>query len=127
MLDGNPVHLALVEACAMVEPLFILNTVLAPDKRLLAAFAGDWQQAHAAGCEYYAKEFSFAIGAKSDLVVVSCGGFPKDINLIQAHKSMEYGCQALKDGGVMILLAQCRDGYGNATFFNWFRFQNPAL
>jgi len=121
VLEGNPVHQAMVDACAMVEPLFILNTVLAPDKRLLAAFAGDWQQAHAAGCEYYGKEFSFAIGAKSDLVVVSCGGFPKDINLIQAHKSMEYGSRALRDGGVMVLLAECRDGYGNATFFNWFR------
>jgi nickel-dependent lactate racemase len=122
VLNNNPVNQAMDEACAMLEPLFILNTVLAPDKSLLAAFAGDWREAHAAGCSYYAKEFSFAIGAKSDLVVVSCGGFPKDINLIQAHKSMEYAAQALKDGGVMILLAECRDGYGNATFFDWFRF-----
>lgn len=122
VLDNNPVHQAMMDACAMLQPLFILNTVLSPDKRLLAAFAGDWREAHAAGCSYYAKEFSFAIGEKSDLVVVSCGGFPKDINLIQAHKSMEYAAQALKDGGVMILLAECRDGYGNATFFNWFRF-----
>ena len=122
VLDGNPVHQAMVDACAMLEPLFILNTVLSPDKRILAAFAGDWQDAHAAGCGYYAKEFSFAIGARSDLVVVSCGGFPKDINLIQAHKSMEYASHALRDGGVMILLAECRDGYGNGTFFNWFRF-----
>ena len=56
--------------------------------------------------------------------MVSCGGFPKDINLIQAHKSMEYGSRAVRDGGVMILLAECRDGYGNATFFNWFRFRD---
>jgi nickel-dependent lactate racemase len=58
---------------------------------------------------------------KADLVVVSCGGFPKDINLIQAHKSMEYAAQALKNSGVMIMLAECRDGFGNSTFFNWFR------
>jgi len=122
ILDANPVHQAMVDACAMLNPLFILNTVLSPDKRILAAFAGDWREAHAEGCSYYAKEFSFAISAKSDLVVVSCGGFPKDINLIQAHKSMEYAAQALRDGGVMILLAECRDGYGNGTFFNWFRF-----
>ncbi len=122
VLDSNPVHQAMVDACAMLEPLFILNTVLAPDKRLLAAFAGDWRQAHEEGCRYYAREFSFAIGEKSDLVVVSCGGFPKDINLIQVHKSMEYAVRALRDGGVMILLAECRDGYGNGTFFNWFRF-----
>ncbi len=122
-LDGNPVHGAMVEACAMVAPAFILNTVLSPDKRIVAAFAGDWQEAHIAGCRFYAERFAAPIRERADLVVVSCGGFPKDINFIQAHKSMEYGSQALKEGGVMILLAQCRDGYGHATFFNWFRFR----
>jgi nickel-dependent lactate racemase len=121
VLEGNPVHQAMDEACAMLQPLFILNTILSPDKRILSAVAGDWRRAHAEGCSAYAREFSFAIGARSDLVVVSCGGFPKDINLIQAHKSMEYASHALRDGGVMILLAECRDGYGNGTFFNWFR------
>jgi nickel-dependent lactate racemase len=120
-LDGNPVHRAMTEACAMVGPDLILNTVLSPDKRIVAVFAGPWQGAHTLGCARYAELFSYPIPAKADLVVVSCGGYPKDINFIQAHKSMEYGSQALRDGGVMILLAQCRDGYGNATFFNWFR------
>lgn len=126
ILQGNPVNQAMMEACAMLKPLLIFNTVLSPEKRLLAAFAGDWQEAHAAACSFYAKEFSFAIREKGDLVIVSCGGFPKDINLIQAHKSMEYASKALNDNGVMILLAECRDGYGNATFFNWFRFAGLA-
>ena len=69
----------------------------------------------------YHERFACPVTEKSDLVVASCGGFPKDINLIQAHKSMEYAVQAIKDGGVMILLAECRDGFGNGTFFNWFR------
>jgi nickel-dependent lactate racemase len=120
-LDNNPVHQAMNEACALAAPDFILNTVLAPDKRIMAAFAGHWHNAHEEGCRYYREHFSYPLRAKADLVVVSCGGFPKDINLIQAHKSMEYAAQALKDGGVMILLAECRDGFGNATFFSWFR------
>ena len=124
VLEGNPVHEAMIEACAMVKPDLLFNTVLSPDKRLIAAFAGDWQEAHAAGCRYYAEHFSWPLDKKADLVVVSCGGYPKDINLIQAHKSMEYGSQALREGGVMVLLAECRDGYGNATFFDWFRFSD---
>ncbi|MDA8428050.1 MAG: nickel-dependent lactate racemase [Geobacteraceae bacterium] len=120
-LDNNPVHQAMNEACALADPDFILNTVLAPDKRIIAAFAGHWQKAHEAGCRYYREHFSYPVQHKADVVFVSCGGFPKDINLIQAHKSMEYAAQALKDGGVMVLLAECRDGFGNATFFNWFR------
>jgi len=121
-LEGNPVHEAMLEACAMRPPDFILNTVLTPDKKILAVFAGNWREAHLAACRFYAKAFSYPIREKADLVVVSCGGYPKDINLIQAHKSMEYASRALKPGGVMILLAECRDGYGNATFFNWFGF-----
>jgi lactate racemase len=121
-LEGNPVHEAMLEACAMRPPDFILNTVLTPDKKILAVFAGDWREAHLEGCRFYARAFSHPIAEKADLVVVSCGGFPKDINLIQAHKSMEYASRALKPGGVMLLLAECRDGYGNATFFDWFRY-----
>jgi len=120
-LDNNPVHQSMTEACAMAAPDFILNTVLAPDKRIIAVFAGHWRDAHETGCRYYREHFTFPVPEKTDLVIVSCGGFPKDINLIQAHKSMEYAAQALKDGGVMILLAECRDGFGNVTFFNWFR------
>jgi nickel-dependent lactate racemase len=122
-LDSNPVHQAMSEACALADPDLILNTVLAPDKHIIAAFAGHWREAHEAGCRFYREHFTYPLREKTDLVVVSCGGFPKDINLIQAHKSMEYAAQALKDGGVMILLAECRDGFGNSTFFNWFRFK----
>jgi lactate racemase len=127
VLEGNPVHRAMDEACAMTPPDFILNTVLSPEKRIIAAFAGDWRSAHEEGCRYYAERFAYPVDRLADLVLVSCGGFPKDINLIQAHKAMEYGSRALREGGVMILLAECRDGYGNATFFNWFRFRDPAV
>ncbi|WP_243370395.1 nickel-dependent lactate racemase [Geotalea sp. SG265] len=126
ILDGNPVHQAMTEACALVEPDFIFNTVLTPDKRIIAAFAGDWREMHREGCRFYADHFSCTIKEQADLVVVSCGGFPKDINFIQAHKSMEYGSRALKDGGVMILLARCSDGYGHDTFHRWFRFKDLA-
>ena len=125
-LEGNPVHYAMVEGCSLANPAFIFNTVLAADKRVIAAFAGDWREAHEAGCRFYHDNFAYPLAEKCDLVVASCGGFPKDINLIQAHKSMEYAAQALKDGGVMILLAECRDGFGNGTFFNWFRHKGLA-
>jgi lactate racemase len=120
-LEGNPVHQAMLEACALARPDFIFNTVLAPDKRIMAAFAGDWRTAHETGCRFYSEHFSYPLKEKADLVIASCGGYPKDINLIQAHKSMEYASHAIHDGGVMILLAECRDGFGNSTFFSWFR------
>ncbi|HIJ94190.1 MAG TPA: nickel-dependent lactate racemase [Desulfuromonadales bacterium] len=123
-LEGNPVHQAMLEACALAKPAFILNTVLSADKRIMAAFAGPWRGAHEAGCDYYREQFAWPLVEKADLVIASCGGYPKDINLIQAHKSMEYASQAIKDGGVMILLAECRDGFGNGSFFSWFRYRS---
>ena len=120
-LENNPVHQAMLEACSMADPDFIINTVLSPDKRIITAFGGHWKDAHEKGCNFYRQHFAYPLKEKADLVVVSCGGFPKDINLIQTHKSMEYASQALKDHGVMILLAECRDGFGNSTFFSWFR------
>ena len=111
----------------MVNPDFILNTILSPDKRIIDVFAGDWRTAHRDGSAKYGGLFSYPLREQADLVVVSCGGEPKDINFIQSHKSMEYGSRALKPGGIMILLAQCRDGYGNSTFFSWFRFKDLGL
>ncbi len=126
-LEGNPVHQAMAEACAMVVPDLILNTILSLEKRVIATYAGPWREAHERGCRYYRELFSYPITQKAELVVVSCGGFPKDINLIQAHKSMEYASRALREGCVMILLAECRDGFGHTTFFNWFRYRSLDL
>lgn len=125
-LEANPVHQALVEACALAAPDLILNTVLSLDKRIIAAFSGHWQEAHERGCRFYRQRFSFPLRQKAELVVVSCGGFPKDINMIQAHKAMEYASFALQEGGVMVLLAECRDGLGNPDFFKWFRHRRLA-
>ncbi len=119
-LDNNPVHQAMDEACSLVKPDMILNTILTPDKQIVDVAAGHWREAHLEGCQRYRQHFSIPLQKRADLVIASSGGFPKDINVIQSHKAMEYASQALKDNGVLILLAECRDGMGNATFFSWF-------
>lgn len=122
-LDGNPVHEAILAAARMVEPDFLLNTVLAPDKRIVKVFCGDLEQAHLAGCALARELYTVPLERPADLAVVACGGYPKDINFVQAHKALDYGVQAVKPGGTVILLAACPDGFGNPTFFDWFRYQ----
>jgi lactate racemase len=126
VLNGNPVHEVLLEAARMVRPDFLLNTVLAPDKRILNVFCGELEAAHLAACERVRELYGVSLEAPADLAVVSCGGHPKDINFIQAHKALDYGVRALRPGGTVILLAACPDGFGNATFFDWFRYRDPA-
>jgi nickel-dependent lactate racemase len=126
VLDGNPVHRNLLQAAQRVKPDFLLNTVLGPNKEIVAVFCGDLAQAHLAGCELVNSLYSVPLAAVADLAIISCGGEPKDINFIQAQKALDYGCRAVKEGGTIIFLAACRDGFGYPTFFDWFRYQNLA-
>jgi nickel-dependent lactate racemase len=124
MLAGNPVHEDIVEAVSMAPPSFLVNTLLTPEKKLFDAVAGHWQKAHEEGCALYAKVYRVRIQRRYPLVVASAGGYPKDINFIQAHKAMDQAFAALEPGGALILLAECPDGFGSPQFFPWFRFRD---
>lgn len=125
-LDGNPVHEDLDEAVAMAAPTFLLNTLLLPDKRLFDAVAGDWRLAHREACERYAGVFRVPLPRRYPLVMASAGGWPKDINVIQSHKALDNAFRAVEPRGVLILLAECADGFGSPNFFHWFRFEDPG-
>ncbi len=61
-------------------------------------------------------------------MIVSCGGWPYDINMIQAHKALDMAAHACTDGGTIVFLAECPDGLGRADFMKWFESEDsPAL
>ena len=127
-LDGNAVHEACERVAQLVEPAFTVNTIVGPQKRVVNLFCGDWRLAHRAGCDHYLAGHSVMIPEKRDVVVGSCGGFPYDINLIQAHKALDMASYACKDGGTIVLLAECNDGLGRPDFMKWFdSADTPAL
>lgn len=120
LLDGNAVHEECERVAELVAPAFTINTVVDEQQRAVRIFAGDWRLAHRAGCDDYLQRHSFRIPEKRDVVIVSCGGAPHDINLIQAHKALDMAAHACKDGGTIVLLAECRDGLGRSDFLKWF-------
>jgi nickel-dependent lactate racemase len=120
LLDGNAVHEECERVAALVAPAFSINTIVNTNKRAVKIFCGDWRLAHRAACEYYLDQYAVTIPAKRDVVIASCGGFPHDINLIQAHKALDMAALACNDGGTIILLAECRDGLGRPDFLKWF-------
>ncbi len=126
LLDGNAVHEECERVARLVSPTFGINTIVDGTKRVVGIFCGDWRLAHRAGCDNYLANHSLEIPEKRDLVIVSCGGFPHDINLIQAHKSLDMASYACRDGGSIILLAECRDGLGRPDFLKWFESPNSA-
>ncbi len=123
-LDLNPVHQAFVEAAAAIKPSFAVNTIVDDSGQAVDLFCGDWIASHRAACDAYADDNTIAVTEKRDLVVVSCGGFPHDINMIQAHKALEAASQACTDGGTILLLAECSEGMGREDFLNWFAADN---
>lgn len=126
LLDGNAVHEECERVAELVRPTFGINTIVDKLKRAVRVYCGDWRLAHRRGCESYLKDHSVAIQGRRNLVIVSCGGFPHDINLIQAHKALEMASYACNDGGSIILLAQCRDGLGRPDFLKWFESADSA-
>lgn len=123
-LKGNAVHEAFVEVSQNINPSFAFNTITNENGEAVEMFCGDWVASHEKTCKVYAEKHTVEINEKRDVVIVSCGGFPHDVNLIQAHKALESAAQACKDGGQIILLAECADGLGRNDFLKWFEAEN---
>lgn len=118
-IDGNPVREDIDVAAGMVGVDFILNVVLDEKKRIVCAVAGDYIAAHRAGTKFLDSLYKVAIDKPADIVLVSAGGFPKDINLYQAQKALDNAKNAVRDGGVVILVASCKEGLGEDVFERW--------
>jgi nickel-dependent lactate racemase len=119
-LDGNAVHEECERVAAEVAPSFLLNTVVDESGRAVRLYAGDWRAAHRRACAEYATAHTIQIAEQRPVVIVSCGGLPYDINLIQAHKALDMATYACTEGGHVILLAECQEGTGRADFLSWF-------
>ena len=57
---------------------------------------------------------------KAELVIASCGGYPKDINFYQAYKTIYNAHFTVKPSGFLILVAECREGIGSRDFWDIF-------
>ena len=119
ILDGNPIHRDMVSAVKQAGLAYIVNVVLDEEKRVVAAFAGDPIEAHAEGCRLVGDRFRVK-AVEGDIVITSNGGYPLDQNIYQAVKGMTAAEACVRQGGVIILCAQCSNGHGGEAFFQWF-------
>ena len=125
-LDDNPVRRDIEEAGKMTGIDFIVNVVLNTRKQIIYCVAGDSIQAHHDACAYLNDIYRSPISAKADIVIVSQGGAPKDLNLYQTQKALDNAGHAVKDGGTVILVGSCFEGFGNQVFEEWMlKYTNP--
>jgi lactate racemase len=113
LVEGNPFNDDMMEAAEFVKPSFLFNVILDSEGNITAAVAGNYITAHKKGCEILKSIDSTSIGEKADVVIASCGGYPKDIDLYQASKALSNAVEAVKEGGTIILAAECIEGLGH--------------
>jgi nickel-dependent lactate racemase len=107
---GNPVWEEIREAALKAEPAFLLNVSLNKEKEITGVFAGDIDAAHAAGCAFVKETAMAAVTRPFDIVITTNSGYPLDLNLYQSVKGMSAAAQVVKEGGTIIVAADCWDG-----------------
>lgn len=117
--DGNPVRADLEEILNFLSLDFIVNVVLNEKKEIVAAVAGHAVQAHREGCRVLDQLYKQPITKLADIVIASPGGLPKDLNVYQTQKALDNAQWAVKEGGIIILVGECKEGYGEKTFETW--------
>lgn len=118
-LEDNPIRSDIEEAAAICGIDYILNVVLDEHKKIIYAVAGDVTKAHRAGTAFLDTLFLKRLQKRADIVLVSQGGAPKDLNLYQTQKALDNSKHAVREGGTIILIGSCKEGLGERTFEEW--------
>jgi nickel-dependent lactate racemase len=119
ILDENPVHEDMTQAARLAKVDFIVNTISNSKCEIVKAFAGDVEQAFLEAVKTVDEMYRVSVERRADIVVVSPGGYPADMNLYQAYKALDNALPIVKRGGVVVLVAECAEGHGNQVFCDW--------
>ena len=126
ILEGNPLHRDMVAAAEMAKLRFIVNVVIDDEKKTVAAFAGDFREAHAAGVAFL-RPYCEVQAIPGDIVITSNGGAPLDQNIYQSVKGLTAAEASAKEGAVLIMCADLADGTGGEGFYTSLRdCESPA-
>ena len=118
-IESNPVRNDIDSVVDFITIDFIVNVILDEHKRVCHCVAGHYQTAHRRGCDLLDKLYRIEIAHKADIVIVSSGGYPKDINLYQAQKALDNAGHAVKNGGTILWIASAAEGLGEKHFEDW--------
>jgi lactate racemase len=110
VLEGNPIHEEQREITLRTRPTFSLNVVLNKRHQLTGVWAGEMMAVHAAGVAFVRATAMQTVSREYDVVLTTNSGYPLDQNLYQSVKGMAAAARALRQGGAIVLAAECADG-----------------
>ena len=111
-MKGNPFHEEAVRIAKKVGIDFVLNVIQDSSGRFFGAVSGNLEAAHEKGVSMGKPFWKIALPHRYDVVITTPGGFPRDIDLHQAQKAVSTAETMIEPGGVIVLIAECRDGLG---------------
>jgi nickel-dependent lactate racemase len=117
--DENPMRQDVEEIGKLIGIHYAVNAILDKDKKLVHALAGEPLAVMAAGIPLSRAVCQLPVSKQYDIVIASCGGLPKDINLYQAQKAQTNASLITKNGGTIILVAQCPEGVGSQGYWQF--------
>ena len=116
-LEKNPIQQEVREIVSQIPNTFLMNVAMNDEQQITAIFAGDLIPTHDHGCAYVKETAMIAVDDAFDIVISSNSGYPLDQNLYQSVKGMSAASQIIKEGGAIILAAECRDGIPDHGLF----------
>ena len=124
-LEGNPVHLDMVEGARLARPEFCLNTLFDAHDRMVDVVAGDFEAAHEEGCRRAGALLRLSLSQPVDAVITSAGGHPYDYNFMQSLKAVFNVRDIVRPGGAVLWVAECPSGI-NPAFLPWAAIESDA-
>jgi nickel-dependent lactate racemase len=116
VVEGNPLHAELLEIAQMAGHDFIVNVALDESREITGIFAGDPVRAHREGVEFVRHAVRATVSKPVDIVVTTSAGYPLDLTYYQAVKGMTAALPVVREGGMLILAAECSEGLGSPEF-----------
>jgi nickel-dependent lactate racemase len=113
---GNPIFEEMRDVALATRPTFLVNVTLNEKKEITGVFAGEMVAAHDAGIAQAGRQALRPIPHLYDIAVTTNMGHPADINFYQAGKGASVALRALREGGTVVLAAECADGLGLEDF-----------
>ena len=107
---GNPIWEEVREVAHKLPRTFLVNVTLNKEKKITRVVAGDLDAAHADGCAFAKDKAMAPVPHPFDIVITTNSGYPLDLNLYQSVKGMSAAAQIVREGGSIVLAADCWDG-----------------
>ena len=112
----NPMHKFATEITKLIGADFIINVCINEEHKITKIASGNLEKTHEYLVNYQLKNVFQEISEPYDIVISGNGGYPLDLNLYQAVKSMAIGEMAVKDNGTIISVNELSDGVGLDNF-----------